>query len=76
MTYIISQIHKRVRKAQMQGYIHIPKGKETNRRPDLESNGGNRSPFSHIHGAPSDATTATRATTPSSPTSGTFGGRR
>jgi len=73
MTYIISQIHKRVRKAQMQGYVHLPKGKEPGiHRPDLESRGTNRSPFNHIHGAPSDATTGTY---PSSPTEAVFGGR-
>jgi len=71
MTYIISQIHKRVRKSQMQGYIQIPKGKEAG-RGDIESRMSTRSPFNHIHGSPSDATTAT---SPSSPLSAEFGSR-
>jgi len=70
MSYIISQIHKRVRKQQMKGYLPITKGKEPG-GPDLESRASNGSPFSHIQGAPSDASSA--ATNPTSPMEALFG---
>jgi hypothetical protein len=55
----------------MKGYLPITKGKEPG-RPDLESRASNGSPFSHIQGAPSDASSAA-ATNPTSPMEALFG---